>query len=464
MIDWNMKPSKPKRPLFDTGEALGELLLKPFQRFSSMQAAGGALLFFLTIVALIWSNSDFADSYDWLKHFNLDLRIGSFSLGHSLHFWINDGLMTFFFFMVGLEIKREFLIGELSSLRQASLPLFGAVGGMVFPASIYYMLNAQTPSANGWAIPMATDIAFTMAALTLLGSKVPHPLKVFVTALAIVDDIGAVTVIAIFYSSDLSTNYLLLASFLVIVLICFNLLGYRKPLPYVVVGLFVWLAIYMSGIHSTIAGILVAFTIPARTRRDMAHFLDRLTGIVNRLKPLETSDTRNNGEENRQAIVNKIEDLCKDVQTPLQRMEESLNPWVVFVIVPLFALVNAGVSVNSSDILKILSAPVGLGVVMGLLIGKQFGISVACWIAIRMRFAELPSGVKFSQIYGASIICGIGFTMSIFVADLAFGQSINLDYAKISILVGSVLSFLLGLLIIAFVSPQKTDLDVEQPE
>ncbi|MGC8660865.1 MAG: Na+/H+ antiporter NhaA, partial [Desulfomonilaceae bacterium] len=275
------------------------------------------------------------------------------------------------------------------------------------------------------------------------------PLKVFVTALAIVDDIGAVAVIAIFYSSDLSINYLILTLFLIALLVCFNFLGYRKPMPYIVVGIFVWLSIYLSGVHSTIAGVLVAFTIPARTRRDMPQFLDRLKSIVSRLTSPDFTGINAEAEENCQTMIDKIEGLCKDVQTPLQRMEATLNPWVEFLIVPLFALANAGVLVSFSDIFKALNTPVALGIIVGLLLGKQVGIFVASWIAVRLKLAELPTGVTFFQIYGSSILCGIGFTMSIFVADLAFGQSTNLDYAKVSILTGSSLSFCIGFLVLS---------------
>jgi NhaA family Na+:H+ antiporter len=459
-----MKPIHSKRALFNKGAALGELLLTPFNRFASMEAAGGVLLVLLTAIALFWSNSDFAGSYEWLQHLRFEVRIGAYSLDKPLHFWINDGLMTFFFFMVGLEIKREVLVGELASLRRASLPLLGALGGMIAPAVIYYMLNAQTPSEQGWAIPMATDIAFTLAALTLLGSKAPHSLRIFVTALAIIDDIGAVVVIATYYSSDLAINYLFFASFFIVLLISFNILGFRRPLPYIVVGSLVWWSVYMSGVHSTIAGILVAFTMPARSRRDMPQFSDHLIMMVDRLGRLDQSSDEPNTEENSQTVIRKIEDLCEDAQTPLQRMEQYLHPWVVYWIVPLFALANAGVSVQWGRMIDILTTPVSLGVTLGLLVGKQLGIFVACWVAIKMRFAMMPPDVTFLQIYGASILCGIGFTMSIFVADLAFGASTNLDYAKISILVGSLLSFFTGLLVLSIASRTTTGLHEDEAD
>jgi NhaA family Na+:H+ antiporter len=451
------KPNLSVHPLFETGEVIGELFLKPFNRFASMQAASSVLLFLLTTIALIWSNSGLAGSYEWLKHLHLELRIGDCSLDKSLHFWINDGLMTIFFFLVGLEIKNEMLVGELASLRQASLPLAGALGGMIVPAGIYYMFNAQTPTANGWAIPMATDIAFIMAAFTILGSRVPHSLKVSFAALAIVDDIGAVAVIATFYTSALALYYLFVALLCLLALILFNVLGYRRPLPYVIVGVFVWWAFYMSGVHSTIAGILVAFTIPARSRRNMLQFRDRLIGITDRLKRMNEQEVGNKADEDSQAMIRKIENLCQDAQTPLQRIEHCLQPWVVFMIVPLFALANAGVSVNLDRIFDLLGNPLSLGITMGLVIGKQLGIATASWAAIKTGFAVMPSGVSFGQIYGASILCGIGFTMSIFLADLAFGESPSLDCAKISILLASSLCFVIGLIALYIASYRKTE-------
>lgn len=452
-----MKQTSFPHSLFSTSEALGELILMPFNRFASMQAASGALLLAVTAAALFWSNSDLAGSYNWLKHMHLQIKVGDYSLDKSAHFWVNEGLMTFFFFVVGLEIKREILVGELSSLRQASLPVAAALGGMVAPALLYYLFNAQTSWEKGWAIPMATDIAFTMAAFTLLGSRVPHTLKVFFAALAIVDDLGAVAVIAMFYTSQLATNYLFQAFIWFLLLVSFNLLGYRRPLPYLIVGGIVWWSFYMSGIHSTVAGILVAFAIPARSRRDMTAFRDRLKKMSDRLRNIDKSATSDHMNENGQMIVRKIENLCRDAQNPLQRIEYSLHPWVVFLIVPLFALTNAGVILDWGSIYETFTTSLSLGITVGLVIGKQLGIALAVWLTVKSGLAVMPSGASFGQVYGAAVLCGVGFTMSIFVADLAFGESPDLESAKISILVGSLISFLVGFLILHLTSRKRSE-------
>lgn len=459
-----MKQKLSRNSLFQTGEALGELLLEPFNRFASMQAASGILLLAVTVVALVWVNSNLAASYEWLRHSHLEIRIGDYSLDQSVHFWINEGLMTIFFFVVGLEIKREMLVGELASFRQAALPFAAALGGMVAPAAIYYLLNCQTPWVKGWGIPMATDIAFTMAAFTLLGSRAPHTLKVFFVALAIVDDLGAVAVIAIFYTSQLAVGYLILAGIWLIILVSFNILGYRRPLPYVLVGLMVWWSLYMSGVHSTVAGILVAFTIPARSRRDLGTFTNRATKIVDFLKGRHVSQHDNSLDEDEENMVRRLENLCRDVQTPLQRIEYSLHPWVVFLIVPLFALANAGVILEWSQVAKTLATPLSLGVTLGLVIGKQLGIFIATWIAVKTGLAVMPAGAGFGQVYGAAILCGVGFTMSIFIADLAFGESTELDAAKISILLASLISFVVGFLVLYVASPGKTNDALDTPE
>ena len=459
-----MKKNPLQNTLFQAGETLGELLLEPFNRFASMQAASGILLLAATVVALVWVNSNLAESYEWLKHSHLEIRISDYSLDKSVHFWINEGLMTIFFFVVGLEIKREMLVGELASFRQAALPFTAALGGMIAPAAIYYLLNAQTPWVKGWGVPMATDIAFTMAAFTLLGSRVPHTLKVFFVSLAIVDDLGAVAVIAIFYTSQLAVGYLFLAGIWLIVLVSFNILGYRRPLSYLLVGLMVWWSLYMSGAHSTVAGILVAFTIPARCRHDMMTFSNRLAKIADGLKCAQVSCHNNCPNDDQQNMVRKLENLCRDVQTPLQRIEYSLHPWVVFLIVPLFALANAGVILEWVQMSETLTTTLSLGITIGLFVGKQLGIFIATWIAVRAGFAVMPAGVSFGQIYGSAILGGVGFTMSIFIADLAFGESPELDASKISILLASLISFIVGFLVLYVTSQSKTNGEGDEPE
>jgi NhaA family Na+:H+ antiporter len=430
--------------IFRKGEVFGTLLLRPFQSFAALQASGGILLAAVTIAGLLWANSSLAPLYDLVRHSQIEIRTSFFILAKSAHFWINEGLMTIFFFVVGLEIKRELLIGELASLRSALLPASAALGGMVVPALIYYGLNHGTPVARGWGIPMATDIAFTIGVLTLLGSRVPHPLKVFLAALAIVDDLGAVVVIATFYTSDLLPNYLLFAGLLLLILVAFNILGYRRPLPYLVVGSFVWMSVYLSGVHSTVAGILVAITIPSRSRYDPHTFLARAHNLLDEFQRKHRGGFAVCSDEGCQEVIRSLERVCRDVDTPLNRIEYFVHPWVVFLIVPVFALMNAGVELNWSSLRETLMSPASLGIILGLFVGKQVGIALAAWVSVRTGVAALPTGTTFGQVYAGAIICGVGFTMSIFIADLAFGDSAALDSAKISILAASLLSLLAG--------------------
>lgn len=431
------------RNIFQVGESVGRLILKPFRSFASWQTSGGLLIAFVTVIALLWANSIYGHLYKDLLKIHVSVRIHEFSLENTLHFWINEGLMTIFFFVVGLEIKREILIGELASLRKAALPIIAAVGGMLFPAMIFYVLNYGTASAKGWGIPMATDIAFTLGVLSLLGDRVPHSLKVFVTALAIIDDLGAVMVIAIFYTSQISIFWLGISGVVFLCLVTSNILGFHRPLPYVMFGLISWLAMSLSGVHATVAGILVALTIPARTKMDTDHFLDKVDSLLERFtcRPCGYSIYH---EPTHQAAIAAIQLLCKKVEPPLMRIEGALNPWVVFLIVPLFALVNAGVDISASQIRGIVTSHLSLGIVLGLLIGKQIGIFVFSWVAIRIGVANAPEGVNLWDLYGGSVLCGIGFTMSLFIADLAFHHNGLLDTAKLSILIGSLLSGVFG--------------------
>jgi Na+:H+ antiporter, NhaA family len=447
------KPSL-KRAFLEKGELLGEILLQPFNRFASLQAAGGILILLVTVLALILMNSSMSGWYEWVRHSHLEVRTGGVGLDKSLHFWINEGLMAIFFFVVGLEIKREILVGELSSLRQAILPVAAAIGGMVAPALIFNALNADGPWSSGWGIPMATDIAFTLGALTALGSRVPYSLKIFVAALAIVDDLGAVAVIAVFYTGQLAIDYLLASGALLAVLVAFNILGYRRPLPYIIIGLLLWWTVYMSGVHSTVAGILAAFTIPARSRYDTDTFLNKAYRILERFKCAGICGYTMYTNEEHQDAVRRLEKLCSEVETPLQRIEHFLEPWVVFLVVPLFALVNAGVTIDWARMSDSLSSPLSLGIILGLVAGKQLGIAGAVLITLKSGLATLPAGTNLGQVYGAAILCGVGFTMSIFVADLAFGESLALESAKLSILIASLMSFIMGLLVMLAASPR----------
>jgi NhaA family Na+:H+ antiporter len=424
-----------------------EKLTYPIQEFLHKEASGGILLIICTVIALIWANSPFADSYFHLWHTYLSINIGEIGLNYSLHHWINDGLMVIFFFVVGLEIKRELLVGELSSPKKAALPIAAALGGMIFPALIYFIFNSGTEGASGWGIPMATDIAFVVGILALLGKRVPLTLKIFILALAIVDDIGAVLVIAIFYTSQISITSLMIGGGLLVLLIIMNRMGVRNLLIYSLVGIALWLAFLKSGVHATVAGVLLAFTIPASSRINTKKFTDESASLI--------KDFDNAGEHGdnvltnseRLTIVDKIENTCERILTPLQRFEQGLHPWVSFFIMPVFALANAGVSIGSG-LTSSLTHPVSIGIILGLFVGKQIGIFGFSYLAVKLKIASEPEGVSWTKIYAASMLAGIGFTMSLFIANLAFNSVELLNISKVGILAASLISGIAGFLIL----------------
>jgi NhaA family Na+:H+ antiporter len=355
--------------------------------------------------------------------------------------------MVVFFFVVGLEIKREFLVGELSTPQKASLPVAGALGGMLFPAVIYAFFNAGLQGSAGWGIPMATDIAFVIGILALLGSKVPLSIKIFITALAIADDIGAVLIIAVFYTSDISFISLLIGAFFVILLIISNILGIRSLLIYLLLGIGLWLAFLKSGVHSTVAGVILAFTIPASARINSLKFLTEGRKLLDDFDEAGEESESTLTNEERQTAVQSLEKNCEKVMTPLQRFETGLHPWVSFLIMPLFAFANAGVELGK-DIFNSITNPISLGIIAGLFLGKQLGIFSFSWIAIKLGIAEKPEGVSWKKIYAAGILAGIGFTMSLFIANLAFGESELLNISKVGILTGSLISGIIGFIIL----------------
>ena len=378
---------------------------KPFRWFFKLEAASGLILLIAAIFALIISNSNLNELYfDTLEKY-LFIGVNEYGLKLSIHHWINDALMAIFFFFVTLEIKREFIQGELSNIKQALLPIIAAVGGMVIPALFYILINwGNSETMNGWAIPSATDIAFSLGILSLLGSRVPISLKVFLTALAIIDDLGAILIIAFFYSGDLSIPYLSLILISYIILLILNKFSIKIFLPYLIVGLCMWFFTYKSGIHATIAGVLLASTIPHRLKE-------------------------------------------KDFSL-LLKIEHAISPYVAFMIMPLFAFANAGVNLEGLSILSLM-APVPLGILCGLFFGKQIGVMLFSYVAIKFKFAEPPSKSNWLSIYGVSILTGIGFTMSLFVGNLAFVENTQyMDGVKIGVLTGSLLSTVFGYLLL----------------
>jgi NhaA family Na+:H+ antiporter len=352
-----------------------------------------------------------------------------------------------FFFVVGLEIKRELLAGELASPRQAALPILAALGGVLVPAGIYMVLNAGGPGMPGWGIPMATDIAFAIGVLALLGDRVPLGLKVFLTALAIVDDLAAVLVISVFYTSELNVEALGAAATCIAVLFAINRLGIRSPIPYGVIGLVLWYAVLQSGVHATIAGVMLAFTVPSAVAIDCDAFLAQARNALRMFEESSESHKSVLNDENQQIALETLEDASERIQSPLLRMEQSLHPWVTFAIMPIFALANAGVALPS-DVVGSLGHPITLGVIAGLLFGKPLGIFLASWLSVRAGVASLPAGVTWGHIHGAGWLGGIGFTMSIFVAGLAFPQDVFLSLAKIGVLTASLLAGVVGSLVL----------------
>ena len=422
-------------------------LLGPMHAFIQHSAASGILLMAATIAALVLANSPLAAAYDAVLHVELGLILGPFTLTETVQHWINDGLMAVFFFLVGLEIKREVTVGELANPRAAALPILAAVGGVVVPALIYTVFNANGTGAAGWGVPMATDIAFALGVLALLRDRVPFTIKVFLTAVAIVDDLLAVLVIALFYAGDLNLAALGMGVGVLVVLLLANRLGIRTLVVYVLLGIVVWLAFLQSGVHATIAGVLVALTIPARNRIDAPTFIRRAERLLHHLDAQEVGPSPMLTDEAQQSAVIELEELCEQVQAPLQKLEHTLHPWVQFGIMPIFALANAGVAV-SLGALTGTASPVVLGIVLGLVLGKPIGVLGMSWLAVRVGLVTLPPHVTWRHMIGVSVLAGIGFTMSLFIASLAFADADVLATAKVAILVASLLAGTAGLLLL----------------
>ena len=421
------------------------LVVGPFERFFRLEAAGGLLLLVAAVVALAWANSPWSSSYFALWQTPVAVELGPVGLRKPLLLWINDGLMAGFFLLVGLEIKRELLVGELASLRQAALPLSAALGGMVVPAVLYVAVAGAGEAAAGWAVPMATDIAFALGVLALLGRGLPSALRVFLAALAIVDDLGAVLVIALFFTAEVSVPALLVAGGLFAVLAAMNRFGVRALSAYLAVGLLLWIAVLESGVHATVAGVLLAAAVPVKRAIDLPEFVDRARSLLDRLAGSGEPGRRVPSKGEHEA-VHALEVDTERVDSPLLRLEHGLLPWITYGVMPVFALANAGVRFGT-DPLGALTAPVTLGVLVGLVIGKQLGIAGFAWAAVRAGIATLPDRVTWRHVYGVACLCGIGFTMSIFIGGLAFEGAL-LDRAKTGILAGSLVSGLAGWLVL----------------
>lgn len=427
-------------------------LLTPFQKFVKIESLSGILLFSATLVAMIWANSSFGESYQSLWQYKVGIGSEKYGLVKPLILWINDGLMAIFFFVIGLEIKRELLIGELNSVRKATFPIFAAAGGIVIPLLLFTLLNHNPETARGWGIPMATDIAFSLAILKMLGKAVPLRLKIFLTAFAIVDDLGAVSIIAIFYSSGIDWLLISYSFLLLLALAVLSARGLYSKYLTLIVGIVIWVLFLKSGIHPTIAGVLLAFTIPIRQRIDVQSFLKQLSSTAGRISE-PTQTPQKILSKNQIAELDALEDLIEDFQSPLQKLEHQFHAWVAYFIMPIFALANAGI-VFSFDME--IDPTLILNIALALVVGKGIGISLFSYLAVKLNLAELPKGVNATQVIGVAILAGVGFTMSIFIANLAFDNNLMfIDSAKIGILIGSFISGIIGAMILKF-SGNKT--------
>lgn len=428
------------------------LLLRPLDAFLHIQAASGILLLIAALIALVWANSPWHSYYESLWHTPLTVGLGPYLSKQPLHFWINDGLMVIFFFVVGLEIRREIAEGELSEIRRAALPAAAALGGMLVPAAIYWALNHGNASQNGWGVPMATDIAFAVGVLSLLGKRVPAALRVLLLALAIIDDIGAIVVIALFYSKHFAPIGLGVAALGIALVMLFQGLGIRRPFAYVAPGIVIWAGFLITGIHPTIAGVLLGLLTPVRPWFGEKGFLAVAERAIHQFRDITRTET------DPHHLLSPLHDLAearREAVAPVVRIEAALHPWVAYGIMPLFALANAGVRLGGLDTADPTALRLGLGVSLGLLLGKPIGVLLASFLSVRMGIATLPRGVSWKNLSLVGGVAGIGFTMAIFIASLAFSDPGKLAIAKLGVLVGTTAAALISLLLGRFLLPTR---------
>lgn len=451
-------PSKKPNEYIAPWEKSFDRIITPFEEFIHRQTTSGLLLMLTAVIALVLANGPLASAYTHFIHTVASVNFGNWRLEMSLHHWINDGLMALFFFVVGLELKREIMVGELANPRNAVLPIAAAIGGMVVPALIYFAINPDGDAARGWGIPMATDIAFAIGALALLASRVPKALITFLVALAIVDDLGAVLVIAVFYTDTIALDALAVAGALFALLIAFNLGGIRRTEPYFIVALALWYALMLSGVHATLAGILGALTVPSIPRYKPERFSAHIKELMQRFDASHQPGKSILTNAELHGVVQTLENGVQSVEAPLQRLEHYWHLPVAYLVIPIFALANAGIALDFPSLGDTLLHPVMLGVALGLMLGKFVGITGICWLMLKLDLAVLPKDTRFTQIAGVSLLAGIGFTMSIFVAQLGFeGNEELLLMAKTGILAASLLAGVAGFVWLYLVSePGKT--------
>lgn len=423
-----------------TAQAAARRLLSPVERFLAIEASSGILLLVAAAVALGWANSPWRAGYEALWHTPMGFRVGSFAFERDLHFLINDGLMVVFFFVVGLEIRREIDRGELSEVRRAALPAFAALGGMIVPAGLFLAFNAGTPASVGWGVPMATDIAFAVGVLALLGKRVRPALRILLLALAVIDDLGAILVIALFYSSGINAVGLAVVAAGLAVLVAMQKLGVRSPLVYLVPGLVIWAGTYLTGVHPTLAGVVIGLLTPVRAWLGPGVFVDQAQAAVVTVNSQEP-------QPDQHAVRTRLAELevaSRETSSPAERLQHTLHPWVAFFIMPVFALANSGVSLGEAR-LDTEGQRVLAGVVLGLVLGKPLGVLGLSWLAVRLRLATLPAGVAWREVLVVGLAAGIGFTMALFIAGLAFPAGSLIEVAKLGILCASALAAVLGL-------------------
>lgn len=433
-------------------------IVNPLQKFINNSTTSGIVLFSSAFLAIIISNSPWAKQFHDLWELEFSIGFDGHFITKNIHHWINDGLMAIFFFVVGLELKREIVGGELKKPKNAILPITAAIGGMIFPAIIYLVFNPSGETSDGWGIPMATDIAFALGILYLLGDKVPLSLKIFLTALAIVDDIGAVLVIAFFYTSDISMISLATGAIFLVILIVSNLIGVRNTVYYAIIGIGgLWLAFLMSGVHATIAAVLAAMTIPADVKVTEKNYVEKMNTLINKFKN-EKPNKSTTVTNHQLHIIEDIRMYSKEALTPLQRLEHIMHPFVAFLIMPIFAFSNAGVSL-SGDVFSQISSTVFFGVFFGLIIGKLMGVFGVVYILLKLKWVKLPDGMNKLHLLGVGFLASIGFTMSLFIGGLAFVDKTYIAEAKMGVLFASILASIAGYFIIKLANKKEVELN-----
>ncbi len=429
---------------------LAERVLLPIERFIHSESVSAAILFAASVAALVWANSPWRAAYFNLWHYKLTFDFGFFILAKDLHHWINDGLMAVFFFVIGLEMKAELSDGELSSPRQAALPAIAALGGMLAPAAIYLFFNGGGPAAHGWGIPMATDIAFAVGVMALLSDRVPLSLRTFLLALAVADDIGAIIVIAVFHTASISTAALGVAAVLLLLLVAMKVVGVRSPVAFAVPSIIFWAAVLESGVHATIAGVVLGLLTPTRPWFDEHSFLESAGEVMGRLREA----VGRGAESEAAALLGQLDELTYESESPVARREREIRPWVSYVVLPLFALCNAGIDFSSIRLREAISDPVTIGVFVGLIAGKLVGVLGAVAVTVATGLSQLPEDSGWPQMISVALLAGIGFTVSLFITDLAFRQTAMIPSAKLGILSASVLCAAAGYLALRYTSPR----------